>query len=300
MKKDPKAFFALAIVSTVWGTTYLASRIGVQYMPGLFLAGIRQLISGLIVVSFFLLKRHSLPPVKDLKKIVLQGFFLLCLSNGLMSWAVQYISSGLAAIIGALVPMFMVLFSMWMGKLRKPGIILFAGLLLGFAGIGMIFYDYLAQVIQPGFMIGIGLAFISVLSWSFGSVYSAGKIDGMHIMFVAGLQMLSAGMIMLPMSYLTGNSVDLATLNPDAWWSLSYLIVFGSLISYAAYVYVLTRLSTTQVSIYAYINPVVAVILGALILQESFSMHMILGTLITLGGIYIVNKESKKLSYEKR
>ncbi len=115
MKKESnRAYIALGVVSFFWGTTYIASRIGAQHMPGLFVSGVRQFSSGLILVSFFLARGYSLPGWNALKKISLQGILLLCVANGLLTWSLEYISSGLAAIIAALVPLFITIFTIWL------------------------------------------------------------------------------------------------------------------------------------------------------------------------------------------
>src|SRR5688572_20595960 len=174
MKKDlHKAYMALGLVSFFWGTTYIAARIGAQGMPGLFVSGIRQFLSGLILVSFFLLKGYSIPGWAILKKISVQSIFLLCIANGLLTWSVEYISGGLAAIIAALVPLFIVLFTVWLSKCAKITRWMIVGLVIGFAGILTIFYDYLAQMQHKTFVFGVVLAVISTLSWSFGTVYSS-------------------------------------------------------------------------------------------------------------------------------
>src|SRR6266498_4751892 len=132
MKKESnRAYIALGIVSFFWGTTYIASRIGVQHMPGLFVSGIRQFSSGLILVSFFLAKGYSLPGWETLKKISLQGILLLCIANGLLTWSLEYISSGLAAIIAALVPLFITLFTVWFSACTKVTRWMIAGIFLG-------------------------------------------------------------------------------------------------------------------------------------------------------------------------
>ena len=120
MKKElNKAYLALAIVCFFWGTTFIAARIGVQHMPGLFMSGIRQFASGFILVTFFLLKGQKIPGWSILKKISVQSIFLLCIANGLLTWSVEYISGGLAAIIAALVPLFIALFTVWLSKCAK-------------------------------------------------------------------------------------------------------------------------------------------------------------------------------------
>jgi drug/metabolite transporter (DMT)-like permease len=296
MKKDlHKAYFALGIVSFFWGTTFIAARIGVQHMPGLFVSGIRQFVSGAILVSFFLLKGYHIPGRDILKKISVQSIFLLCIANGLLTWSVEYISGGLAAIIAALVPLFIALFTLWLSKCARITKWMVIGLIIGFAGVFTIFYDYIAQMQNKSFVFGVILAVISTLSWSFGTVYSSKQKPPIDILFNVGLQMLIAGIVVLTVCAITGKYVNLATIGQSSWLALSYLIVFGSLLAYSAYVFVIGKLPPTQVSMYAYINPIVAVVLGWLLLSEKMNVNMIIGTVITLSGVYLVNREFKKV-----
>jgi drug/metabolite transporter (DMT)-like permease len=296
MKKElHKAYIALGIVSFFWGTTFIAARIGAQHMPGFFIAGMRQFLSGIILVSFFLLKGHSLPGWKILKRISIQGIFLLCIANGLLTWSVEYISGGLAAIIAALVPLFIALFTVWLSKSARITNWMIVGLIVGFAGVLIIFYDYLAQMSNGSFVLGVVLAIVSVLSWSYGTVYTSKQKPPIDILFSVGLQMLIAGVIMLVVCGITGKYVNLAQAGRESWMALAYLIVFGSLLAYSAYVFAISKLPPTLVSVYAYINPIVAVALGWLLLSEKMNAHMILGTLITIGGVYLVNREFKKV-----
>lgn len=293
-KELKKAYIALGLVSFFWGTTYIASRVGAQQMPGLFIAGVRQFLSGIILVGFFLARGYKVPEWKVLKHISIQGIFLLCIANGLLTWAMEYISGGLAAIIVALVPLFIALFSIWLSKSAKLTRVMIAGLVVGFAGILTIFYDYLGQLQNKGFLFGVVLSLISVLSWSFGTVYTSKQKTSIDILFNVGLQMLIAGIIMLIVCAFTGKYVNLAEAGATSWYALIYLIVFGSLIAYSAFVFAISKLPPTLVSIYAYINPVVAVVLGWWLLSEKMNLNMVLGTIITLGGVYLVSREFKK------
>jgi drug/metabolite transporter (DMT)-like permease len=296
MKKElHKAYIALGLVSFFWGTTYIASRIGAQHMPGLFLSGMRQFLSGAILVGFFLLKGYQIPQWKVLKRISVQSIFLLCIANGLLSWSVEYISGGLAAIIAALVPLFIVLFTVWLSKCAKITRWMIVGFVIGFIGVLTIFYDYLGQLQSKTFVFGVVLALLSTLSWSFGTVYTAKQKPPIDIMFSVGLQMLIAGIIILIICGITGKYINPATAGSDSWLAISYLVVFGSLVAYSAYVFAISKLPATLVSIYAYINPVVAVLLGWILLSEKMNANMLLGTLITLGGVYLVNHEFKKV-----
>src|SRR5688572_15031464 len=165
-KELQKAYIALGLVSFFWGTTYVASRVGAQQMPGLFVAGVRQFLSGIILVGFFLARGYKVPEWKVLKHISIQGIFLLCIANGLLTWAMEYISGGLAAIIVALVPLFIALFSIWLSKCNRISRWMIAGLIIGFAGIILIFYDHIGEMKNRNFLFGIGLSIISVISWS--------------------------------------------------------------------------------------------------------------------------------------
>jgi drug/metabolite transporter (DMT)-like permease len=289
-----KAYIALALVSFFWGTTYLASRISAHYIPGLFVAGVRQFISGLILVTWFLGRGTKLPDLRSLKHIAVQGFFLLCISNGLLTWAMEYISSGLGAVIAGLVPLFIAIFSIILLKYARFTKTMIVGLIIGFAGIATIFYEYLQQLLDPKFAFGIGLAIIATISWSFGTVYTSKKKNAVPVLFAVGLQMLIAGTIMLIVCYASGKYTDLVKADTNALWGLLYLIVIGSLLTYSAYVFAISKLPPTQVSVYAYINPIVAVVFGWLLLHEKMSMSVITGTLITIAGVYLVNREFKK------
>lgn len=296
MKKElHKAYFALGLVSFFWGTTYIAARIGAQEMPGLFISGIRQFMSGLILVSFFLLRGYQLPGWKIMKRISVQSIFLLCIANGLLTWSVEYISGGLAAIIAALVPLFIALFTVWLSKCAKITRWMIVGLVIGFVGVLTIFYDYLAQMQSKTFVFGVVLAVISTLSWSFGTVYTSRQKPPIDILFNVGLQMLIAGVLVLVVCGITGKYVNLASVGQNSWMAIVYLVVFGSLVAYSAYVFVISKLPPTQVSVYAYVNPIVAVVAGWILLSEKMNVHMIFGTLITLGGVYLVNREFKKV-----
>ncbi|MBC8173099.1 MAG: EamA family transporter [Chitinophagales bacterium] len=294
-----KALVALGIVSFFWGTTYLASRIGAQEIPGFFLSAVRLFVSGVVLVTWFLLKGYKIPDRETLLKLAKSGVFMLICGNGLQTWAMQYITSGLAAIIAALTPLLIVLFSFLMIKNTRITKILIAGLLIGLAGISTIFYDYFQEFLNPKFLFGTVLSLVATIMWAFGSVYSAGKNVKINLLYGAGLQMLIAGLIMLPVTLLTGKTVNLLHADTGALLALLYLIVFGSLITYSAYLYAMSNLPPSRVSVHAYINPILAVLLGWLILDEKLNIHVAIGTAITLVGVYMVNHEFKKQAAKK-
>ncbi|RPD39412.1 EamA family transporter [Chitinophaga barathri] len=299
-KQHTNAYLALVIVSIFWGTTYLAARIGVQHMHGMMLAGLRQTSAGFILTAFFLLKGYKLPETPVLSRLFVIGVIMLCGSNGLMTWAMQYIPSGLGAIIAATVPIWVTIFSFFLVQRTKISWQLIAGMLIGLLGIGGIFYDNLAHLMEPEYRFGVLLITAACVFWALGSVLTAKWALGINYLYGAGYQMLFSGIVMLIIAALMGQDLNIGNFTGELWGSLLYLVFIGSLLSYSAYVFALNNLPPSLVSVYAYINPVVAVILGWLILSEKLNWTMGVSCMVTLLGVYIVNKAfNKQKSYER-
>lgn len=299
-KQNTNAYLALVIVSIFWGTTYLAARIGVQHMHGMMLAGLRQTSAGVILTAFFLLRGYKLPEMPVLSRLFVIGVIMLCGSNGLMTWAMQYIPSGLGAIIAATVPIWVTIFSFFLVQRTRISWQLITGMIIGLLGIGGIFYDNLAQLMEPEYRFGVLLITAACVFWALGSVLTAKWALGINYLYGAGYQMLFSGIVMLIISALMGQHLNIANFTGELWGSLLYLVFIGSLLSYSAYVFALNNLPPSLVSVYAYINPVVAVILGWLILSEKLNWLMGASCMVTLLGVYIVNKAfNKHKSYER-
>lgn len=293
--KKVKAFFALGLVCFFWGTTWLASKKGVQYMPALQLAGIRQLIGGLCYVIFFLSKGAALPKGKEWLPILVLSFLNFMLSNALSTWGVQFISAGLGSIIGAIFPLWLVIIGFFgSGSKMKTGSII--GLVLGFTGICVIFYEYLGDFVNPQFRFGVLLSLASTWSWAFGTLYTKKHAVHFNPYFGLGWQMVLSGITLIGGTSLSGYGIALSQIPWEAWVSIAYLVIFGSVLSFIAYLYALQNLPTEQASLYAYINPIVAVILGWLLLGEMLTGTILLGVLITLSGIYFVNRSAQRIS----
>ena len=286
-----KAFFALGLVCFFWGTTWLASKEGVQHMPALQLAGIRQSLGGLCYVIFFLGKGVRFPKGKEWLPIIILSFLNFMLSNTLSTWGVQYISAGLGSIIGSIFPLWLVIIGFFITKtkLKTKTII---GLTLGFAGICVIFYEHLRDFLNPDFRFGIFLSLASTWSWAFGTIYTKKHAVRFNPYFGLGLQMVISGITLFTVSNLTNHALSIRDIPWQAWASIAYLVIFGSVLSFIAYLYALQNLPTEQASLYAYINPIVAVLLGWIIFSEKLTAFIIAGVLITLYGVYMVNKAS--------
>lgn len=283
---------ALCWVSFFWGTTWLASKEGVKHMPALQLAGIRQLIGGTLYIAYFLYKKTPWPKGKQWKTICILSLLNFVLSNGLSTWGVKYISSGLGAIIGAIFPLWIVIITLFKGeRLARLSIL---GLLVSFCGICVIFYDHLADFLNADFRFGIILSLIATVSWAFGSLYTKKKAASFNPYFSLGLQMLLSSFITLAIVGATGTGVTLSLIPANSWWAMGYLVIIGSVLTFIAFIYMLQRLPPEINSLYAYINPIVAVILGAIIFGESLTMAIAIGGFITLCGLYMVNFSIRK------
>lgn len=283
---------ALCWVCFFWGTTWIASKEGVRHMPALQLAGIRQLIGGILYVAFFLYKKTPWPKGKQWKAIFILSILNFVLSNGLSTWGVKYISSGLGAIIGAIFPLWIVFITLFRGeRIARLSIL---GLIVSFTGVCVIFYDYLGDFLKPDFRFGIFLSLIATVSWAFGSLYTKKKAASFNPYFSLGLQMLISSFITLAIIGATGTGVNISSIPANSWWAIGYLVIIGSVLTFIAFIYMLQRLPPEINSIYAYVNPIVAVLLGALIFGEQLTMAIAIGGGITLGGLYLVNYSMRK------
>ncbi len=283
---------ALCWVSFFWGTTWLASKEGVKHMPALQLAGIRQLIGGFLYVCFFLYKKTPWPKGKQWKAILILSILNFVLSNGLSTWGVKYISSGLGAIIGAIFPLWIVLITVLRGeRIARLSIL---GLVVSFGGVCVIFYDHLADFIKPDFRFGIFLSLFSTVTWAYGTLYTRKKAASFNPYFSLGLQMVISSTILLAITGATGTGVSITAIPANSWWAIGYLTIIGSVLTFIAFIYALQNLPAHISSVYAYINPIVAVLLGALIFGEPLTFAIAIGGGITLCGLYLVNYSIRK------
>jgi drug/metabolite transporter (DMT)-like permease len=292
-----KAIFALAIVCFFWGTTWVASKEGVRYMPALQLAGIRQMIAGFLYVNYFLIKRTALPRGKEWLPIIVLSVLNFMLSNALSTWGVKYISAGLGSIIGSIFPLWLVLINL-LGADTTINKKASVGLAFGFTGICVIFYQHLQDFFNADFRFGIFLSVASTWSWAIGTIYTKREAVKFNPYFSLGLQMLISGPLVYFISSITNNAVPFGNIPWQSWTAIAYLVMFGSVISFVAYLYALQNLPTEQVSLYAYINPVVALFTGALIFSEKLTIAIVAGVSITLFGVRLVNKAVKADSNE--
>ncbi|MFM8711486.1 MAG: DMT family transporter [Sphingomonadales bacterium] len=285
----PKALLALAAVCLLWGTTWVASKEGTRHIPALQLAGMRQLAAGILYVCFFLYKKTPLPSGKEWRAVLLLSFLNFVMSNGLSTWGVNYISAGLGSIMGAIFPLWLVVIGFFTQKERMSGKAI-SGLLLGFGGVCIIFYDHLKDFLDPDFRFGILLSLIATWTWAFATLYTKQQATRFNPYFSLGIQMFLSGLLLTVFTQATGWSIPFTAIPLNAWMVLGYLVFFGSVLSFIAYLYALQHLPTEQASIYAYVNPVVALLFGALLFDERITVFILGGGAVTLLGVWMVNK----------
>lgn len=285
-------FLALCWISFFWGTTWIASKEGVKHMPAMQLVVLRQFFGGIIYLAYFVIKKEPWPNKRQWKNILILSVLNFMLSNGLSTWGVKYISSGLGAIIGSIFPLWIVIISFFRGeKISFRGIL---GLLICFFGICVIFFDYLNDFLEPEFRFGILLSVIATFTWALSSIYIRENRTNFNPYFSLGLQMLISSFVISSVIGFNGSSIPLSEIPAISWWSIAYLVVFGSVLTFIAFIYALEHLPKEISSLYAYINPIVALFFGYVLFNEPLTVPIIIGGIITIFGLYMVNKAIKK------
>ena len=296
-----KAYFALFITSFVWGTTWVVSKIGVGLIHPVFFSGIRQTCGGALFLLYFIISGKAVwPNLKEWGNILLMSLLLFLLSNGLTVWSMKYLNSGLGAILGAIFPLFVAIIDWIIGDKDRPNWVSVVGLLLGFGGVAIIFSNHFQDFFNSSFRTGILLSLFATLFWAIGTVVTTRNTIKLNRYYSLGWQMFISGIIMFVIAQIKGWSIPFAEVPLKAYACIAYMVVFGSIIAFAAFIYTITHLPTTLASIYAYLNPIVAVLLGHLILKEELSITLGIGALVTLAGVYLVNRGYKKIIKEQK
>lgn len=285
---------AFATVYLVWGSTYFFIQKAVHDFPPLIMGAIRFLVAGGIMLAWCLIKGEKLWDPKQFKAALITGALLLFVGNGCVIWAEKTLPSSLVAVWISSAPIWFLLLdkSKWKENFRSTSTIL--GLVIGFIGVVLLLSDQLDAILNtPGggeLLIGLMIVLVGCISWAGGSIYSKYNSSGSALVNTT-IQMLTAGFIFLPGSFIAGEWKDFsfAAVSSGAWFSLAYLIVFGSILAFSAYVWLLQVRSPTQVSTYAYVNPVVAVLLGVFFANETMSFWQLLGLGVILGSVLLIN-----------
>jgi drug/metabolite transporter (DMT)-like permease len=277
------AIIAYLTVCIVWGSTFLAIKIAVTDMPFLAFAGIRFATAGALILIFARIKGWNFPENRqDYGAIIFAGVMLLFISNGLICWAEQWIESSLAALLVASVPLFMALIEAIFPREHRLGWVGWIGLVIGFLGVVFLVSPHfsLEGKTLPAVLGVLGAS----LNWAIASIYLKRRSISGSMMANVGIQMFSAGAAFLIAASLFGG-ISIAGASTEGIAALVYLVFIGSILAYSAFNYMIKALPASKAGTYAYINPVVAVILGALILKEAVTPQVIISALVILAGV---------------
>ncbi|SHF18581.1 EamA family transporter [Pedobacter caeni] len=289
-------YLAFATVYIVWGSTYFFIQKALAGFPPFILGTFRFLVAGALLMSWCRFKGEKIFDKKNIKYAAISGFLMLGLGNGIVIWVEQFIPSGLVAIMVASAAIWFVILDKpkWKENLSSKSTI--AGLIIGFVGVILLFAEQLLHAMNTNQsnmqVLGMTLLIIGPIAWAGGSLFSKYKSDPESSVAVnTAWQMIAAGIAFIPGSLLGAEfkGFDWSNIPLDAWLSIGYLILFGSIAAFSAYVWLLSVRPATQVSTYAYVNPVVAVLLAVCFTNEKVTFIQILGLIVILASVLLIN-----------
>lgn len=285
-----------AVVYVVWGSTYLAIRVAVESLPPFLMAATRFFVAGAVTFAWLRLRGVPSPTALQWRNTAVVGTLLLLGGNGLVTWSEQWVPSGIAALIVAAMPL-------WMGLLVwifepgvRPGARGVAGILLGFAGVAVLVNPRGELGADPSILLGSMVLLVAPLLWACGSLYSRHVDTPKNLFLSTAMQMLAGSAALLVVGTVSGEwrSLDLAHVTTASLLALVYLIVFGSLIAFSAFVWLLRVTTPAKVTTYAYVNPVVALFLGWLILGEAISTQTFVAAGIIIAAVFLMTTDRPK------
>jgi drug/metabolite transporter (DMT)-like permease len=287
-----RAYLAWIAVCVIWGTTYLGIRIALETIPPLLMASMRWIAAGSLLIGLLALRGERLPGRRDWPPLAILGILLLGFGNGAVVWAEQTVPSGLTAVLVAMSPFWMVGFDALMPDGEAITLRRALGLVIGFGGIVLLVWPELrADTGGGGFLGGVIAAQIACVGWAVGSSYARkrgrGEASGENVLATAAFEMLFGGIALLIVSLALHETTRL-TFTARTTGALLYLTFVGAIGGFSAYAYALKHLPVATVSLYAYVNPIIAVVLGALVLSEPLDARMVFAAIMVFTGIALV------------
>ena len=283
---------AFGSVYLIWGSTYLAIRFTIETLPVFLSAGLRFFLAGLILYAYArFIKKDSAPQRKYWRPAFISGGFLLLGGNGCIVWAERYVPSGLAALFIAIVPLWMVLLEWWWQETKRPSIRIFFGIGIGFLGVWLLMApDFLHLGSHSIHLGGALLLLLASFSWSIGSIYSHNADLPKAPFLSTAMQMMCGGILLLMMGILQGEYAHFHIINCSIKSILAwvYLIIFGSLLGFTTYLWLLKNVGVARTSTYAFVNPVVAIVLGWVWAGEKLSTQTALAAFLVLVAVIII------------
>lgn len=286
------AYFCYAFIAIVWGTTYLGIKVAIEAYPPFLMAGARQVVAALLMIPLLFIGARK--PVKISPKMLWQnaliGFLMITVGNGVVSWAENTVPSGVAALVCSAMPISVVLLSFFSSTKDRLKPITIVGMLLGFLGVAVIFRSDVAALGNRQYLVGILGLLVATFGWGGGSLLMKRWAGSGNATLDVMLQIFFGGLIMLLLSPTFENYNNITWWNPRALGAWLYLVIFGSMLAMLAYQYALKHLPVSFVTSYAYINPLVAVVLGAAFYSEPLNIWTFFSFTLIAGGVFLVNK----------
>jgi len=291
-----KTLLAFAIIYFVWGSTFLAIRVGVREVPPFLLAAMRFLVAGFVLYGWMIARGEHSPSGRQWTSASLLAVLIFVLDYGLLFWAEQRVPSGIAAVVMATIPVFMALSEIIFLRTQKLTVRLALALLVGIGGVAVLMSRSLNLGGAPIDPVGAAALIVASMSWSIASALTRKLPLPPSKVMSSGAQMLAGGVFLALTSAALGEFRNFHpwTVSRGAWLSLLYLIVAGSIIAFTAYVWLIHHESPTKVGTYAYVNPVVAVLLGYFLGGEALGLRTILGTLFVLISVVVITTTGAK------
>lgn len=286
---------AFLSIYTIWGSTYLAIRFAVETIPPLYTAGFRHLTAGTILFLWCLAKRLR-PTWAQIRASIIIGIFFFLIGHGSLHWAEQKVPSGLASLLVASEPIWVFLLSAIAAKQWHWNGALLAGIFLGLGGVGLLM-GRSALSSAPGVFLGSLAVVLGALSWAAGIVYSRRSHLSGHPLLLSALSLLAGSVELLLAGTLLGEyrGFSLSSVSLRSWFSLGYLILFGSVVAFTAYTWLLEHYSPTLVATHTYINPVVAVLLGWALAGEAVTPNVLLSAAMVIAAVMLVDRGTARL-----
>lgn len=297
---------AFAAVYIIWGSTYLAIRLGIRDIPPFLLSAIRFLLAGIALLAWCLWKKEPMPSSKDIGRNALCGALMLFGGTVSVTWAEQYISSSLAAIIVTSLPFWFVLLDKKQWSYYFSNKLIIAGLLVGFVGVVLLMsfgHTDTADNISSSKKLAGSLVIVGGgIAWTIGSLYSKYNPSQSSLLMNGSIQLLATGLFtgIISVAAAEPQKMDWSQVQFSSWMALLYLATMGSIVAYLSYLYLLKMRPAAQVSTYVYVNPAVALILGALIASEPIGWWQVISLLIILSGVLLVNMPKYSASFNKK
>ncbi len=279
---------AFAAVYIIWGSTYLAIRFAIETLPPMLMVGTRFLAAGGIMYVWLRARGAAKPEAIHWRSAAIIGILMPVLGTGVVVWAEQRVPSGIAALLVAIEPLWIVLLLWWRPGGKRPDAWVIGGVALGLAGLYLLVDP--SRDTQKGDLFAEAMLLVAALSWAIGSLYSRRAPQPKVKFLGTGMEMIVAGIVLIAAGLLTGeaNHFSFAAASAKSWLSLLYLVVFGSIIAYTAYLWLMRAADATLVSTYAFVNPVVAVFLGWAFASEPLNGRMFLAAAIIVGAVALI------------